>query len=137
LGAVIFPTHATMNFKEYNKLLKDYRSKIAVNGDWKDIAIIAVRFYEMHFDEPYPRWNGVGNCSEHYRQHIHQGNRTRRRFQVWESTQLTKAQAVVRGMLTRRVVHSAMCSPDADALPRAIDYCQRADIECPPFPKIV
>jgi len=60
-----------------------------------------------------------------------------RRFQIWEGIQLTKAQAVVRGMLTRRVVHSAMCSPDADALPRAIDYCQRASIECPPFPKIV
>jgi len=44
---------------------------------------------------------------------------------------------MVRGMLTRRVVHFAMCSPDADALPRAMDYCQRADIECPPFPKIV
>lgn len=60
-----------------------------------------------------------------------------RRFQIWEAIQLTKVQAIVRGMLTRRVVHSAMCSPDADALPRAIDYCQRTDIECPPFPKLV
>ena len=59
------------------------------------------------------------------------------RFQRWEGNSLTKAQAVVRGVLTRRVVHTAMCSPDADALPRAIDYCQRANIECPPFPKIV
>jgi len=122
---------------EYNNLLKDYRKKVAVDGKWKTIARIANDFYEMHFEEPYTRWDGVGSCSEHYRQHIHQSNRATRRFQVWESTQLTKAQAVVRGMLTRRVVHSAMCSPDADALPRAIDYCQRASIECPPFPKIV
>jgi len=60
-----------------------------------------------------------------------------RRFQIWEAVQLTKVQAIVRGILTRRVVHSAMCSPDADALPRAVDYCQRIAIECPPFPILV
>jgi hypothetical protein len=110
---------------EYNNFLKDYRRKVAAD------------FFEMHFEEPYTPWDGTVSCSEHYRQHIHKNSRAVRRFQVWESTQLTKAQAVVRGVLTRRVVHSAMCSPDADALPRAIDYCQRASIECPPFPKIV
>lgn len=71
-----------------------------------------------------------------WQRHIY-GHYERVRFQRWEAHSLTKVQAVVRGVLTRRVVHTAMCSPDADALPRAIDYCQRASIKCPPFPKIV
>ena len=95
--------HTTMNWLVlHENSLKDYRRQVAVDGKWKTIARIANDFFEMHFEEPYVSWDGVGNCGEHYRQNIRLNQRAVHRFKVWESTQLTKAQAVVRGVLTSK-----------------------------------
>ena len=126
---------ASDNWEAMSKILMDYHNMSA--------SLHSRRFYYNTFKVPYRKFDHelAGNRAYAWDMYCVFGKRhtirERRRFQIWEAVQLTKAQAVVRGMLTRRVVHSAMCSPDADALPRAIDYCQRADIECPPFPKIV
>ena len=121
-------TDLSQTFQTNMQAIKGYYSLLEHPSNW-----IFYKFFEREWVEE------VGTMHEiqrRWQRHIH-GRYELVRFQRWEGIQLTKAQAVVRGMLTRRVVHSAMCSPDADALPRAIDYCQRADIECPPFPKIV
>jgi len=109
--------------------LKDYHGLIALsNWNW---------FFIKAFEREWVEEVGTRHeIQRGWQRQIHK-RYEQVRFQRWEAHSLTKVQAVVRGVLTRRVVHSAMCSPDADALPRAIDYCQRADIECPPFPKIV
>ena len=59
-----------------------------------------------------------------------------RRFIRWEAFQLIKAQALIRSILARRAVHFALLSPDTDALPRAVDYCMREEIQCAPWPDL-
>ena len=107
----------------YEKLRKEYYDKTReYRGKESEIVMIQFRsrtFFEPPTDRPWSEpYDSPKYCARKRWE-----EKQDKRFIRWECTYLTKAQAVVRGMLTRRVVNVELLSPDADTLPRAVDYC--------------